>query len=390
MHFRRIGNFLNFWKNTDMLPDPWRFPRPDTAAHYAGLLADAPRRPLAIFGPRQIGKTHFLTHDLAEAAEARGWSVLYADLWGQPDPLGSVNTALAAMLRSLQTRTGRTAVTSVGALGVSVGLAAPVALVAPQDPAALLATQFAELRRLQPDQPVLIMLDEAQTLVRSGAGDAAMKAIRSLFNSNPGAVLLLFTGSSKSQLMALVGDHSKTAFKLAAHMDFPLLGLAFVTFIASRIKTISQRDIPVVDLDWAFSQLLHRPGEMIDFARFMVTEVPQVDVRTALEAFKQRNQPDLAMQTRFAGCTPLQQALMLEVASGAKLFSRETRERLAASVRQPTPIAPASVHNTLSQLEAMGILAKRELRGQYAFEDEQFRDWVDHVARDQATPRRRT
>ena len=48
-----------------MLPDPWRFPRLDAAAHYADLLADAPRRPLAIFGPRQIGKTHFLTHDLA-------------------------------------------------------------------------------------------------------------------------------------------------------------------------------------------------------------------------------------------------------------------------------------------------------------------------------------
>jgi hypothetical protein len=303
--------------------------------------------------------------------------VLYADLWGQPDPLGSVNTALAAMLRVLQTRTSRTAVTSVGALGVSVGLVAPAPLVSSQDAAALLAMQFAELRRIKPDQPVLIMLDEAQTLVRSGAGDAAMKAIRSLFNSNPGGMLLLFTGSSKSQLMSLVGDHSKTAFKLAAHMDFPLLGLGFVAFIVARIKAISQRDIPSGELEWAFGQLLHRPGEMIDFARFMVTEAPEADVGTALEMFKQRNQPDLALQTRFAECTPLQQALMLEVASGAKLFSRETRERLAAFIRHPLPVAPASVHNTLSQLEALGVLAKREMRGQYEFEDEQLRNCTE-------------
>lgn len=283
-----------------MLQDPWRFPRPEVANHYAELLADAPRRPLAISGPRQIGKTHFLTHDLTEAAESRGWRVVYADLWGQADPLGAINTALAALLRTIQTRAGRTSVTNVGALGVSVGMAVPAPLAAPSDPAALLATQSSELRRLQPDEPVLMLLDEAQTLVRSSAGDMAMKAIRALFNSHPGALLLLFTGSSKAQLMALVGDHSKTAFKLAAHMEFPLLGMAFVTFIAARIKTISQRNIPVVDLDWAFSQLLHRPGETIDFARFMVTEVPGTDVHSALEAFKLRNQPDVGFEVQYA------------------------------------------------------------------------------------------
>lgn len=365
-----------------MLQDPWRFPRPEAATHYAALLADAPRRPLAIFGPRQIGKTHFLTHDLTEAAEARGWCVLYADLWGQADPLGAINTALATLLRTIQTRAGRTTVTNVGALGISVGMAAPSPLAAPADPAALLATQFAELRRLQPDEPVLLMLDEAQTLVRSGAGDAAMKAIRALFNSHPGAMLLLFTGSSKAQLMALVGDHSKTAFKLAAHMDFPLLGIGFASFIAARIKTISQRDIPVVDLDWAFSQLLHRPGEMIDFARFMVTELPGgTDVRGALAAFKQRNRPDVGFEAQYADCTPLQRALLLEVAGGAKLFARDTRERLAAFVGQAAAIAPASVHNTLAQLEAKGLLAKRETRGHYEFEDDHLRNWIDRIAR---------
>jgi hypothetical protein len=194
-------------------------------------------------------------------------------------------------------------------------------------------------------------------------------------------MLLLFTGSSKAQLMALVGDHSKTAFKLAAHMDFPLLGIGFVAFIAARIKTISQREIPVVDLDWAFSQLLHRPGEMIDFARFMVTEMSGTDVRAALQAFKQRNQPDVGFETQYAGCTPLQQALLIEVAAGAKLFARETRERLAAFGGQALAIPPASVHNTLAQLEAKGLLAKRENRGHYEFEDDHLRNWVDRIAR---------
>lgn len=181
--------------------------------------------------------------------------------------------------------------------------------------------------------------------------------------------------------MALVGDHSKTAFKLAAHMDFPILGMSFVSFIAARIKTISQRDVPIVDLDWAFSQLLHRPGEMIDFTRFLVTEMAGASVQEALHTFKQRNQPDVGFEAIYATCTPLQRALLLEVASGSKLFSRETRERLAVAAGALAVVAPATVHNTLAQLEGKGILAKREARGHYEFEDEHMRSWVNQVAR---------
>jgi hypothetical protein len=363
------------------LPDPWRHPRPDPAAHYVSLLADAPRRPLAIFGPRQVGKTHFLTHDLLEAAQGSAWEPVYVDLWGQSDPLGAVNTAVAAVLRRVALATSRTAVTNVGALGISVGLAAPPPLAAVADPAAMLATQFAELVRLQPDKPVLLMLDEAQTLVKPGAGDLAMKAIRALFDSHPGAVLLVFTGSSKPQLMSLVGDHSKTAFKLAAHMDFPVLGQDFIAFVGARYREITQREVELTELGWAFEQLLHRPGELIDFVRFMITDVSDAGVRMALDAFKAKNRPDLGFQQQFDGCSALQQALLLEVAAGHKLFSREARERLGHRIAQPSPAAPATIHNGLQQLEAKGVLAKSPQRGHYQFEDEHLREWVDKVAR---------
>ena len=363
------------------LSDPWRHSRRQPANHYTGLLADAPRRPLAIFGPHKVGKTHFLTHDLTEAAQLKGWNPIYVDLWGQSDPLGAVNTAVATELRRLALSTGRTVVTSVGALGVNVGLAAPAPLGAAADPAAALATQFAELVRLQPGKPVLLMLDEAQTLGKAGAGDQAMKAIRALFNSHPGAVLLVFTGSSKPQLMSLVGDHSKTAFKLAAHMDFPVLGQDFIAFVAARYRDITRREIDLAELDWAFEQLLHRPGEMIDFVRFMITDMPGAGVQDALETFKARNSPDLAFQQQFDGCSALQQALLREVAAGHKLFSRETRERVGQRIAQPGPAAPATIHNGLQQLEVKGLLAKSTQRGLYQFEDEQLREWVDNVAR---------
>jgi uncharacterized protein len=369
------------------LPNPWHFARPDTAEHYLALLADAPRRPLAVYGPRQIGKTHFLTHDLMERARSRGWLPLYTDLWGQADPLGAVNTSLAALLRVLTMRTTRTAVTSVGAVGVSVGLAAPAPLAAPADPAAMLALQFAELLRLEPEHPVLLLLDEAQTLGRPGAGDAAMKAIRALFNAHPGRILLMFTGSSKAQLTTLVGDHSRTAFKLAAHMDFPALGIGFVSFVAARFKAITGRELAVPELDWAFGQLLHRPGELIDFVRYLITEGPApatapagADLRTGLEAFKLKNRPDVSFQQQYDGCTPLQQAVLAAMAQGHKLFARDSRERFARHMRQASAVAPVSVHHALAQLEAKGLIARSEGRGKYLFEDEHLRSWLTQVA----------
>jgi len=362
------------------LHDPWHFPRPDVASHYIHLLADAPRRPLAVFGPRQVGKTHFLTHDMREAAADRGWLPVYVDLWGESDPLSALNTALASLLRGLQNQTRRTPVTSVGVLGVNVGMTAPAPLAQPADPAALLATQFAELRRLEPGKPVLLELDEAQTLGKAGAGDQAMKAVRAIFNTHPDGVLLLFTGSSKSQLLSLVGDHSKTAFKLAANLDFPVLGNSFVAFVAQRFKSITQREVSVTELNWAFSQLLHRPGEMIDFVRYIITEAPFMSVTEALDAFKARNQPDAFFEQQYADCTTLQQAVLVLVARESKMFSAATRALLAESIGHPALVPPASVSNALAQLEAKGLLCKRAGRGQYDFEDEHLRTWVDKVA----------
>jgi len=361
------------------LPDPWRFCRTAEAAHYAHTLADAPRRPLAIFGRRDIGKTHFLTHDLTEEAIRRGWCVVYADLWGQPDPLRAINTALASALSAVQTRNEIPPETPAGAPS-DAHIAPPTPLPANAEPVARLATLFAELRRLQSEQPVLVMLDEAQTLVRPGAGEAAIKAIHAVFNTNPGAILMLFSGSSKAQLMSLAGDHRKTAFKLAAHVDLPMLGMGFVSFIAARIKLLSGRELPTDELDWSFNQLLHRPGEMINFANFLVEDMPRAAIRDALHEFKHRTRPDASYQALYEHCTPLQRAVLIEVAAQSKLFAKDTRDRIGTAIGQLSPVAPASVHSTLEHLEAQTILAKRLTRGQYVFEDEQLRDWIHQVA----------
>ena len=60
-------------------------------------------------------------------------------------------------------------------------------------------------------------------------------------------LLLLFTGSSRPQLLALVAGPQHDRLQARSAMDFPLLGMSFVAFIATRIKIISGRDVPLVE-----------------------------------------------------------------------------------------------------------------------------------------------
>jgi hypothetical protein len=73
--------------------------RPELAWNYLGLLAAQPGRPLALFAPRRVGKTFFLDHDLAPAAEQSGILPVYADLWlYRSDPLDALNHTLEESL----------------------------------------------------------------------------------------------------------------------------------------------------------------------------------------------------------------------------------------------------------------------------------------------------
>ena len=49
---------------------PHLYARPELAKHYLRLLLDRPRTALSLFGPRQIGKTTFITGDLSTSALA--------------------------------------------------------------------------------------------------------------------------------------------------------------------------------------------------------------------------------------------------------------------------------------------------------------------------------
>ncbi len=158
-------------------------------------------------------------------------------------------------------------------------------------------------------------------------------------------------------------------------MDFPTLGIGFVGFVAQRHKASTGRVLPVVELDWAFSRLQHRPGELIDFVRFWIADQPAMGLAAALDAFKTKTRPDAAFEQQYAECSPLQKLVLDRVARGKQLFSAVTRQQIAASLGLEGAIAPSTLAGAAKTLETRGILTKAA-RGQYQLEDEQFGGWL--------------
>jgi hypothetical protein len=333
---------------------------------------DLPERALSLFGPRQTGKTTFLTHDMAEAAEQRGFTPIYVDFMAADDPLDALNGRLADVVRDAATRPGKTVVTGVRGAGMSVTMAAPAPPPSSKDPGVQLQHLVAELMRQRAGTRILLMLDEAQELVRRPSGERAMRAIRALFNTWRGKVLVLITGSSRDGLLRLFGDYQRPSFGLADHEDFQLLGRDFVAHIAKQANAPRRTPLDVDVLAEAFSLLGHRPADFIAFVGH-VTTFNVKDVVGAVKPFLAQRYPPESIRARFARFTQLQQVLLRQLAAGTEqLTSAENLERIEKLLG--STVSAGGVTRALGSLP--DDVVARTGRGKYEVVDPLLLGWL--------------
>ncbi len=163
----------------DNSESPWQFLRAKEAIHFANLLADAPARALALFAPRQTGKTHFLTHDLSDEAVRRNWHPIYIDLWGATQPLSAIHGAMALAYNNTLRTTLNRQVSTLGGAGLTLELAQSKPLES-NDPASQTMMAFGNLVAHDPKVKYLLMVDEAQVLGAGERGEVAMKTLRAI------------------------------------------------------------------------------------------------------------------------------------------------------------------------------------------------------------------
>jgi len=232
------------------------------------------RSGLFLSGQRRVGKTTFLATDLIPALEALGASVVYVDLWSQPqaNPAALVHEAIRKTLKELQIpgsgilkRLKEVTNLEAGAAGFKFGF--KLADVGKDDGVSL-AQAFQELID-QAQTDVVLIVDEVQHALGSADGDHllhALKAARDAINTRPGTpghFLFIGTGSHRARVQELTLKGNQ-AFNGAVTNEFPVLGRDFIDYVLAQVGPQLGAMLPSAEVtEAAFRSMGSRPEELM-------------------------------------------------------------------------------------------------------------------------------
>ncbi|MEI8327346.1 MAG: hypothetical protein WCH44_18665, partial [Betaproteobacteria bacterium] len=196
--------------------------RPKLANAYLALLKSQPERPLALFAPRRIGKTVFLTDDVTPEAKAQGFLPIYCDLWlNSAIPLESINHALEEAWDDLTVpasnsgKVAQTKVKKVSIMGSGIDLGEePQRRPLPDIPAFRLDSLLGRLSS-QHKGPLLLLLDEAQSLGAHQKAVEIISSLRAALTKHKGRVFAIFTGSSQIELSKMFSTAGAPMYQYA-------------------------------------------------------------------------------------------------------------------------------------------------------------------------------
>lgn len=254
--------------------------RPELAKTYLALLDSQPGRPLAMFAPRRVGKTYFLDHDLAPAAAKHPLLPVYADLWNhKANPLEAINHALEEALDDInvpKTRAGRfgkTPIKKLGLIGASVALGdAPARRALPAAPQLRLDALVVRLADAA-KKPVLLMLDEVQTLGDAPGDGGTIAALRAVLHKRRDILKSVFTGSSQEGLARMLSTAGAPMYQFAQLLDFPALGDEYLKLLADHFASVHPgKTLALEDLRKLYVRIGHKPGLLKDVVKGMSAE----------------------------------------------------------------------------------------------------------------------
>lgn len=337
--------------------------RPGIAQAYLALLGAQPGRPLALFAPRRVGKTHFLDYDLAPAAQAAGLLPVYADLWlHKAAPLAAINHALEEALDDAQVPAGnlrrlaQTPVRKLGLLGASIDLGdEPQRRSLPEEPALRLDALVSRLAARHGGQ-ILLMLDEVQTLADAADGAALIASLRAVLHKRRGEVCAVFTGSSQEALARLLTSAGAPMYEFAQIIDFPFLGDEFLLLLAAHFARVHPgKTLALDDLRAGFAQIGGKPALMRDLVRAMSAE-GITDVARGIENYLDSGHQVAIWLALLNSLDAFEQGVLLAVANGQAPLARATLHSLAAIPGARPTIA--RVRTAIEKLKRSGILTK--------------------------------
>lgn len=355
----------------------WHYSRPKLAGDLARRLRDHER--IAMFGPRQTGKTTLLRDEVMPQLETDGLLPVYIECWAdRTNPLASINYALQKGLSDLRlpsnrvSRAARTPVRKVGALGVSVEFGDDA-----QRPAA--ATPLLQLDNLlmqlldESGKHVVLLFDEFQVIAAVKDGNDIGAAIRAALTQARNKVGAIFSGSSDTELLQMFARAQTPLYGFAAAEAYPLLDLDFIGHVSRRFHSATQRDLDQVAAMRVFDLLGRQPEPFLHAVSLTMANARYSLDRGLTEMLSPQSRNKWSLG--WTGLTDIQRATLRLVFDGQAPTSAASRSAVAIAVKQ-AKVAASTIARALESLEASHLIERDTSSRTFRVADPVMRAWL--------------
>lgn len=367
--------------------DPWYYPRGELAEHILRVLTVVEL--IAIFAPRRKGKTFFVLRDLAPAAIKRDYVPVYASLWRTPDkPHVALIEALQLSQAELKkkrvpwkeylSKLSSVSVNVAGVGGASLRLSRKAEASATE--LTLMGTLMTQVVKEagKRGRRVLLLVDEAQHLATSTVFDSTTKSLRTAIEglqaTQPGSIKAVFTGSSRTELAALLEHKNAAFYQSFDRQELPDLDPSYTDFVAGQLARLGKIRVGREGLWQAFVEFHKSPYFMQQLVRELMLKRART-LREAREHVVDAIKANPESQARWTSLNPLEQAVFLKVEGEAPLYGIDVMKALAKEIGKKE-VTTGQVQNALRQLSKKGYIGATTRRGEYRIEDTELMTWL--------------
>ena len=338
------------------MKDPLYFPRQELASALLGSLKSGISHAFTLFAPRRMGKTQFLTNDIAPAAEQDGFNVFYFSFMDNKDH-HSTAQYFHEMLHQFATQTRATngvktflgGFKKVEVLGVSVEREASTQH---------LPSVSELINYIAADnRPTLLLLDEVQELARIADTDHIIRSLRTGLDINQSRVKTIFTGSSTNGLRAMFNDIKAPFFHFSHALDFPTLGQEFTDFLAGVYRERTGKALDHTELYHIFERLNKTPMYMRAIIQDMI-----INPNLSLEAAAQIRLDQMCENTNYPltwhELSSIERLILQALAQGQNsLYSADFRQQ-AAQKLGIDEVKVSTIQSNIRKLKRKELITK--------------------------------
>lgn len=347
----------------------WHFPRKELAQRFLDEYETGFSDVVALFSPRQMGKTTFVEQDLLPLMKEHGYDAITIDFWAdKSDPNACMQIPLLSWYRDKVPPKKRSVELSVN----------PKVVVADGSNESLSLQQlFEEVKRYyQPDKgrKLVVFCDEIQHLATKAEFDDAAAALRTFFN-HARYIRVILTGSSRSGLQDLFTRNRSPFFNMAGVRELPRLGPDFVRFVADNYEQITQSALPLPEAVRAFRTLNYTPGSFIGVVKLMIYHGLN-QFEQALKLWHEDRGTASEFAKVWSSLRPADRAVLRALAfhPEAGIYHQGTVSAICQEIDHPKP-ANHVVQHALARLQKSGLIYSPE-KSLWMIEDQNLTDWI--------------